>query len=288
MPTPKGGGIGILGAFCVSGLALGVPWALVAAGAGLSLFSLCVDKADVSPKLRLFIHGLVTLLFLWGVCCGARVCGCGAAGLLLGAAALVFVAGTFNIYNFMDGINGIAGVTAVAGFGMLAFYSHTYALDMKLAGLCAAMAAASAGFLPFNMPKARVFMGDVGSILLGFVFAAVVVMLTRSALDFVCLAGFMFPFYADEVTTMYARIQDGENLLKAHRRHYYQLLANEMGVAHWKISCGYGLAQVAIGAGVLALRPWGVGAVAVFLAVCFVASCFMSWRLRRAVAEAGR
>ena len=98
----------------------------------------------------------------------------------------------------------------------------------------------------------------------------------------------MFPFYVDEITTMYARIRDGENLLKAHRRHYYQLLANEMGVAHWKISCGYAAVQLFVGVMVLVLRPLGFIAVTAFLIVCFIIACFLSSRLRRAVAEAGR
>jgi Fuc2NAc and GlcNAc transferase len=70
-------------------------------------------------------------------------------------------------------------------------------------------------------------MGDVGSILLGFVFAAIVVMLSERFLDFVCLAGFLLPFYADELTIIFVRLKDGEDLLHAHRRHLYQLMANE-------------------------------------------------------------
>ena len=75
-------------------------------------------------------------------------------------------------------------------------------------------------------------MGDVGSILLGFVFAAMVVVLSKSFLDFVCLWSFIFPFYADELSTMAVRIKDGENLLRPHRRHLNQLLANEKGIAY--------------------------------------------------------
>lgn len=55
-----------------------------------------------------------------------------------------------------------------------------------------------------------------------------------------CLAGFLFPFYADELTTLVVRIKDGDKLTRPHRRHVYQLLANEMGVDHWKVSVGYG------------------------------------------------
>ena len=164
--------------------------------------------------------------------------------------------GTANYYNFMDGINGIAGITAVVGFGLLAFYASTSGAEHSFVILSICIALSCLGFLPFNMPKARVFMGDVGSILVGFLFAAMVVMLSKSFLDFVCLAGFLFPFYADELTTLYVRIKDEfpsgrmnscgirdgwmDRLMKPHRRHVYQLLANEMGIEHWKVSVGYG------------------------------------------------
>jgi UDP-N-acetylmuramyl pentapeptide phosphotransferase/UDP-N-acetylglucosamine-1-phosphate transferase len=124
-------------------------------------------------------------------------------------------------------------------------------------------------------------MGDVGSILLGFSFAAIVVVLSKSILDFVCLAGFLFPFYADELTTMAARIKDGENLFKPHRRHLYQLLANEKGIAHWKVSIGYGLAQLIVGITILLLRPFGITAVLPLLAAYFVAFIIISSVIRK-------
>ena len=76
-------------------------------------------------------------------------------------------------------------------------------------------------------------MGAVGSILLGFVFAGMVIWLSRSLFDFIVLAAFLFPFYADELTTMIVRLKDGDRLTRPHRKHLYQLLANEMGIPHW-------------------------------------------------------
>ena len=124
-------------------------------------------------------------------------------------------------------------------------------------------------------------MGEVGSILLGFSFAAIVVILSKSILDFVCLAGFLFPFYADELTTMAARIKDGENLFKPHRRHPYQLLANEKGIAHWKISIGYGLSQLIVGITVLLLRPFGISMILLLLAAYFIAFIIISSIIRK-------
>ncbi|MBW2014432.1 MAG: hypothetical protein JRI69_11710 [Deltaproteobacteria bacterium] len=116
-------------------------------------------------------------------------------------------------------------------------------------------------------------MGDVGSILLGFVFAGMVVYISKSFLEFVCLAGFLFPFYADELTTMMIRIRDGEKLSKPHRRHLYQLLANEYQIPHWKVSVGYGFAQLLIGISILLIKD--IGYMAVISALVFYFGFFM-------------
>ena len=84
-----------------------------------------------------------------------------------------------------------------------------------------------------------------------------------------CLASFLFPFYADEFNTMLVRIRKGENLLHAHRKHIYQLLANEKQIPHWKVSMGYGLFQAAVGLSVLWVKPLGFTPVIVLLAVWF-------------------
>jgi len=72
-------------------------------------------------------------------------------------------------------------------------------------------------------------MGDIGSILLGSAFAGLIWLAAESLLDFVCMVLFLFPFYVDELTTVLVRLKDMESLTKPHRRHYYQLLANEKG-----------------------------------------------------------
>jgi hypothetical protein len=132
-----------------------------------------------------------------------------------------------------------------------------------------------------------VFMGDEVSVLLGFMFAVLVVLLWKSFLDFVCLASFLFPFYADELTTMAVRVRDGENLLKPHRRHLYQLLANEYSIAHWKISVGYGVLQLVVGLTVLMAKPHGLLVVLSLLFAYFAAFTFVSFSIRRKLADTG-
>ena len=124
--------------------------------------------------------------------------------------------------------------------------------------------------------------GRVSVALVGLAcFVGLVVCLSKSFLDFVCLAGFLFPFYADELTTMAVRIKDGENLFKPHRKHLYQLLANEKGIAHWKISIGYGLAQLIVGITVLLLRPFGATIILPLLVGYFIAFIITSSIIRK-------
>ena len=170
----------------------------------------------------------------------------------------VFIVGTSNFFNFMDGINGIAGISGAVAFCLIAAFCHFQGDSHALQIFAACMAAACLGFLPLNLPRARVFMGDVGSVLLGFTFAILCIALAGSVADFLVLCGFLSTFYADALTTLYIRKRDGERLSQAHRRHLYQVLANRMLIPHWKVSLGYGAVQAGIGVLLLSLRPAGV------------------------------
>ena len=298
MPTSKGGGIGILTAFVLAALFLEIPLAFWLSATFLALFSFLGDKFKISPKFRLpvqFIAALVLIfpvLFsdspsalypLYPVKCLFPFYFTGVSSVLCLFFLSVFIVGTANFYNFMDGINGIAGITGVVGFGLLAFYAHLSEPGSSFTVLAICISVSCLGFLPFNIPKAKVFMGDVGSILLGFVFAGMVVWLSRSLLDFICLAAFLLPFYADELTTMIVRLKDRENLARPHRRHLYQLLANERGISQWKIAVGYGLFQLIAGMSILILKPFGDIMVLSLMAVYFGAFIIVSFSVRRKV-----
>ena len=248
--TPKGGGVGIAAAFLVTAVVLEFPiafWLPLGAMAGLSLRG---DQVEISPKLRL--PGQFILM-------GILVIGTGEGiyqdipRIFIALFWVVFIVGTVNFYNFMDGINGIACISGAVGFGLLAFETYKEQPEVGLLATC--MALACLGFLPFNLPRARVFMGDVGSILLGGVFAGLVYLASRTLLDFLCLTSFLFPFYADELTTMIVRLRAGENLTQPHRQHIYQLLANERQIPHWRVSAGYGFFQLLVGISVLLCKP---------------------------------
>jgi UDP-N-acetylmuramyl pentapeptide phosphotransferase/UDP-N-acetylglucosamine-1-phosphate transferase len=276
--VPKGGGIGILAAFVVSSLLLNIPSGFWLPITFLALFSFCGDRIEFSPKFRLSLQFIAAIIFLFGI---NTVIQSRMSGFLLILAMAVFIVGTANFYNFMDGINGIAAITGIVGFGLFALYSFLSESYSSFAVVSVCIYFSCLGFLPFNIPKARVFMGDVGSILLGFTFAGMVVWLSKGPLDLICLAAFLFPFYADELTTMVVRIRDGDNLLRAHRRHLYQLLANEKGVSQWKISLSYGLVQLVVGVTVLLLKPFGGIMILSILIAYFIAFTIVSYFIRK-------
>lgn len=278
VPTPKGGAIGILVGFMVSAEYLIVPYGLWIPAVILALISLLGDRCEIVPKVRLIIQFSCSLIFLVCLFYSKNV---NFLTYCFVFPLAVYIVGTSNFYNFMDGINGIAGITGVAGFILLSAFGIITEAESKYVTATIAIVCSCIGFLPFNIPKAKVFMGDVGSILLGFVFACMVVIMSRSLLDFICLAGFLFPFYADELTTMFVRIKAGEPLSKPHRRHLYQILANECGIDHWKISVGYGAVQLIIGMVLIVFKDrWD--AVLIFLILCLTIFSIVSALVRYA------
>ncbi|OIN94874.1 MAG: hypothetical protein AUJ48_04300 [Deltaproteobacteria bacterium CG1_02_45_11] len=284
--TVKGGGIGILAAFVFVSLFISIPKSFWIPAALLSVFSLLGDRFEILPNIRLPVQFAAAFSFLLTL--HISVLSTKSFSLLsfsplalysLSISALcllflsVFIVGTTNFYNFMDGINGIAGITGIVGFGLIAFFAFITGTDSYFITLSVCISFSCLGFLPFNFPKARVFMGDVGSILLGFVFSGMVILLSRNLRDFICLASFLFPFYADELITMVVRLKNGAKLSQPHRRHLYQLLANEYQVPHWKVSVGYGVAQLFVGLSIIFIENSGglaIVSVLVFYFCCFI------------------
>jgi Fuc2NAc and GlcNAc transferase len=263
--VPKGGGIGIAAAFLVTSIFLGIPiafWLPLGVMVGLSI---CGDRVEISPNLRLPAQFVLMGILVIGTGEGIYQ---DIPRILIALFWVVFIVGTANFYNFMDGINGIAGISGIIGFGFLAFETYKDQPEVGLLATC--MALTCLGFLPFNLLRARVFMGDVGSILLGAVFAGLVYLASHTLLDFLCMASFLFPFYVDELTTMIVRLRKGENLSQPHRRHIYQLLANERQIPHRRVSAGYGCFQLLVGISVLISKAYGVIVLLIVLAIWFV------------------
>lgn len=283
LPTPRGGGIGILLALIFCSIRLSIPLSYWLPAVFLSLVSFFDDKLNLTPKIRIlfqFAAALAVALTLSNNYYQFSVI-----QFLIIISMSVYIVGTANFYNFMDGINGIAGITGAVAFLLTALYAHENAADTAISTIALGLAASCVGFLPFNIPKARVFMGDVGSILLGFVFASLCLILSKSVTDFLVICGFMSTFYADALTTLYIRKRDNEKLSQAHRRHLYQLLANQLETPHWKVSVSFGLVQVFIGVALINLKPFGLVPVLSFEVLLLICWWLITTKIRSLVKD---
>ena len=272
-PTPRGGGAGLVLAMAAASI-LFVPASMPDYWLSCALPGFVVlaitgwwdDHRSLSVRLRIVVQLAVTLYLL--------ACATGSGwieGMIPLAVAGLFVIWMTNLYNFMDGSNGMAGFQGVfAGSVLAALYWLSGDSQSALLGLL--LAAACAGFLPWNLGHARVFMGDVGSLALGFGFAALVVY-------GVCSGAFTLPvglmvmllFLADATLTLLARVIRGERWYNAHRQHLYQrLIAN--GWSHGRVAMLYqaiNLALVLPGIGVAVHYPALAWPVALLLVVVF-------------------
>jgi UDP-N-acetylmuramyl pentapeptide phosphotransferase/UDP-N-acetylglucosamine-1-phosphate transferase len=146
-----------------------------------------------------------------------------------------------NLYNFMDGIDGLAGGMAVFGFGALAVLGWIAAAP-GFALLSLSIAVASLGFLVFNFPPARIFMGDVGAGTLGFLAGLLTLWGVRAGIFPFWVGVLVFsPFIVDASWTLLRRLATGEKPWQAHRAHAYQRLV-QAGWNHRRTTlCEYGL-----------------------------------------------
>jgi len=274
---PKGGGIGILFSFLVLSIALDMPFIFWGPSCLISIVGFQGDRKELPVNFRLFIQ------ILCGLCILITYEEINSVhSIVIIAFFLIYIIGTTNIFNFMDGIDGIAGITAVVAFSSLAIYALLSGSEKSYIIICTGIALSSCAFLFFNFPIAKVFMGDVGSVLLGFIFSSLVVIFSDSALDFICMAGFLSLFYFDSISTMILRLFRGESLSIPHRQHVYQLLANELGIRHWKVSIVFGVIQAFISLIILVLRSRMVSLI-VFFCVLLVTLFIFSINIREKV-----
>ena len=244
--TPRGGGMAIalvtLGGLAALGGAGVLPWrltlALVVGGAAVAAVGWLDDHRPLRAAARVTVHFAAAawaLYWLGGVprlTVGARALPLGVAGVLLGALGIVWL---INLYNFMDGIDGIAAGEAVAvgaaGGGLLVLGG---APGLGLAALLTA--AAAAGFLAWNWAPARIFMGDVGSGLLGFLFAALAVASENAgALPLLVWLLLGAVFVVDATLTLVRRLLRRERVYQPHRSHAYQRAVQAVG-SHAQVS----------------------------------------------------
>lgn len=245
LPTPRGGGFGILFVFATVGFYLSFPWSFMLPVLVLGGVSFLDDRYSVPVRVRLILQILLAMLAISGTAQLLDHGGLINVGLFL--FLTLYVVSTANFFNFMDGINGMAGGMGAVVFLLIAVFALLQDAGRAEYTLALCLVLSCLGFLPFNIPQAKIFMGDVGSVSLGFTAAVMTVSLSHEFADFVCLLSFLFIFYADAITTLWVRWRDRENLAQPHRRHLYQLLSNEMGKPHYAVSMQFALVQIIIG-----------------------------------------
>lgn len=186
------------------------------------------DIKDLSTRLRLFVHiiaGIIVVYVCGGINqldLGFKVMEFGYISYLLG---LVWVVGFINMYNFMDGINALAGCQALICGLLFALWFWLFEQTGN-SMILLSIAAASAGFLYWNLTPARVFMGDSGSTMLGGLFAVVCLKLHNDEQLPIIFPALVFAwFLLDTSVTLIRRFVKGEKIWQAHRQHFYQKLA---------------------------------------------------------------
>lgn len=246
VPTPRGGGLAIaattfcaLAALAIAGLIpKGLAAALVGGGALVAFVGWLDDKRGVQPLRRAAVHLMAAvwaLAWLGGLpemSIGWTVLPLGWIGSVLAVVGIIWMT---NLFNFMDGIDGLAGSEAVAvglfGGGLLWSTGH---FGIAIPPLI--VAAAALGFLVWNWSPAKIFMGDVGSGLLGFLFAVIAIASENSGavslLVWVLLLGV---FVVDATVTLIRRALRGDRWYDAHRSHAYQR-AVQAGYSHAHVS----------------------------------------------------
>lgn len=235
--TPTGGGLGLVFSLVITTLVIqpfmplpGFWWLYMLPGVVvLAVAGWFDDRRHVSSLLRLFVQLAVTFWLLGFVCFQNPASNAGMCVVMM--VAMIWL---MNLYNFMDGSNGMAGFQGVfAGLVMAVLFLVNDQPAMALLAL--AVAAACAGFLPLNFPTARIFMGDVASVPLGFIFGSMAVYgLQSGAISLSLSVLIMSVFLVDATLTLVARVFAGERWYTAHNQHVYQQLITK-GWSHSRV-----------------------------------------------------
>ena len=286
--TPRGGGIAIVAAvlpmFAI--LCLRDPqarWLLMPPGLGLLLVAgigWYDDHRPLPASLRLAVHAVAAALLAWGL---------HAAGADAIAAAVAFVLALVlvNVWNFMDGIDGLAASQALLAALAYALFAGI-GTGSPVAWLGVGLAAACAGFLPFNLPRARIFLGDVGSGALGYLLAVLAALAMRAG-DRAHAPLLLLPllaFAVDAALTLGRRILRRERWWEPHVQHAYQAEARRRG--HGPVTAGFFGWTFVASAFMLWLKQAPAVVIICAAAVSLARACMAWWALQARGRMAGR
>lgn len=240
IPTPRGGGVSIVITFLLVLVGLIVSHQLevttglilVAAGLGVAVLGFLDDHGHINSMLRLAIHFVIaisTVFFLGGFSEVTLFNGNLQLVWSANIIAVFFLVWLLNLYNFMDGINGIASVEAITTVLSLGFIYLVLGIQLS-SELLFILAACVLGFVLWNFPKAKIFMGDAGSGFLGLTLGILALIALKENLPLfyawiICLGVFI----VDATYTLIKRVLNGYKMYDAHRSHSYQILSRKWG-----------------------------------------------------------
>ncbi len=237
LPTPRGGGLAIVIAWYIgitilffSGEVSRNLYFALLSGILLAVISLLDDVFDIRPVIRLSVQ-TITVIISFILLKGIHTDYFGDKEIfpmiILYTITIVGMVWFINLYNFLDGIDGYASFEAIT-IGLALYFFTGQSINLIII-------AAVSGFLIWNWPKARIFMGDVGSTQLGFIIAVLGVYFhNEHKLSIICWLILLAPFWFDATLTLYRRWRNKEKLSQAHRKHIYQRLV-QSGFSHLKV-----------------------------------------------------
>jgi len=239
--TPRGGGIAIVLAVAVAGVFVVVVsptdrvvlvWPALA-GLAVAMVGLLDDRQGLSAGIRFAVHSIAALVVLIGTARSGplEVAGLDLDPFVAGALSWLGLVWLTNLFNFMDGIDGLAGMEgAFVSSGLaLCLYLSSGTVD-RIALISMATAGACLGFLAWNWPPAKIFMGDVGSGFLGFLLGTLGLWAVRETpLNLWVPLILLALFVTDATVTLLRRVARGERWYQAHRSHAYQRLSRRWG-----------------------------------------------------------
>jgi len=237
----------------------------------IAAISFCDDRRGTPAAIRLVVHVLAATL---PVLTGLRInevpvpmVGVFKLGVLAVPATLLFIVWMANLFNFMDGMDGLAAGMAIWGFsalGAIVFFRGGF----QLALLCGLVAVAAGGFLISNFPPALLFMGDVGSVPLGFIAGLVTLRAVQQGICDIWVPVLLFsPFIVDTTVVVLRRLTRGARVWEAHREHAYQKLVLSGWSHRQTLWAEYAMMTASvIGAGIYAGAAGGLVRLAVLVA----------------------
>ena len=263
VPTPRTGGLGLF-------LGVAIAWFLTGDGAlsNLALLTIVVSAIFLVDDVRSLSVGVRFASQF--VAAAVFAVASGLQPLLLMPVLILGIVWSMNLYNFMDGANGLAGGMAVVGFGAYALAANAAGAG-DLAVVSAIIAGAALGFLAWNFDPARIFLGDAGSIPLGFLAAAIGLLgWQRGVWPFWFPLLVFSPFVLDATLTLVRRVLRGEKVWEAHKVHYYQRLVG-LGWSHRRMALAEYAIMIAAAVSALLFREVGWVTATVLIGVWAVA-----------------